>query len=79
MAGVPTYKCTKISNLGQSLVVTDAYTVKVDYTNPGTVPPTPGSITVEIPSLTMETPADMQTLIDDRLEVLGSSIMDWSL
>jgi len=72
-------KCTKITNLGPSLVVTDAYTVKVDFTNPGTVPPTPGSVTLEIPTLLMESPDDMQVEIDNKLLVVGSNSMNWSI
>jgi hypothetical protein len=72
-------KCTKITNLGESLLVTNAYSVSVEYVNPGTTPPTPGSVRLEIDKNDMEVPADMQTVIDDALLLVGSNTMNWSI
>jgi hypothetical protein len=72
-------KCTKITNLGESLLVTDAYSFFIEFVNPGTTPPTPGNIRIEINKDDAEIPANIQSLTDDALEVVGTNTMNWSL
>jgi hypothetical protein len=73
------YKCTKITNKGVSLITTDAFSVRVDYVNPVTSPPTPGSINLEIPTASMLEITDFQEAVDDALLLFGSNTMNWSL
>jgi hypothetical protein len=72
-------KCTKITNLGESLLVTDAYSINCEYVNPGTTPPTPGSVRLEVNKADTEVAADLQAAIDTALELIGSNTMNWSI
>jgi hypothetical protein len=74
-----TYKCTKITNTGESLFVTNAYRIRCDYVDPTTTPPTPGSVSVDVDKADAEVVADLQAAIDTQLELLGTNTMNWSL
>jgi hypothetical protein len=73
------YKCTKVTNMGESLVVTNAITFKVDFTDPTTSPPTPGSVTVNLDKSIAAEASELQDEVDEILELLTSNAMNWSL
>jgi len=73
------YKCTKITNTGESLFSSDSYRMKVDYTDPTTVPPTPGSVTFDISKNNSTVINEIQDACDTQLLLLGTNEMDWSL
>jgi len=53
--------------------------VRIDYVNPGTVPPTPGSVAVLMLLVDVDDPSNIQSAIDTQLGLLGSNAVDWSL
>ncbi len=73
------YKCTKITNKGVSLLVTDAYTIRVDFVNPTTSPPTPGAVQLEMPATAMAEVTDFCEAVDTALELVGSNTMNWTI
>jgi len=73
------YKCTKITNTGDSLFSSGRFWFRVDYTNPTTSPPTPGSVSFEIGYADAEDPAVIQSTTDDALTLLGSNTMNWTI
>ncbi len=73
------YKCTKITNKGVSIITTDAFSVRVDFVNPSTTPPTPGSINLEVPTASMLEITDFCEAVDDALLLVGSNTMNWAL
>jgi hypothetical protein len=73
------YKCTKITNTGESLFSSDAYRFKVDYTDPTTTPPTPGSVVFDLSKNNSTIINEIQDACDTMLLLLGTNEMDWSL
>jgi len=74
-----TLKCTKVTNTGDSPYSSGRYLFKVDYTNPGTVPPTPGSVSFEVGYSDAEDPTQIQAECDTALGLVGSNTMNWSI
>lgn len=72
-------KATKVVNLGDSPFVTGSYFMRVDYTNPSTVPPTPGSVNFHVTYAQAEDPTAIQAECDDQLTLLGGNTVDWTI
>jgi len=72
-------KCTKVTNTGDSLFVSGSYWFKVDFTNPTTSPPTPGSVSFNIGYADAEDPSQVQAETDAALALVGGNTMNWTL
>lgn len=75
----PSLKCTKLSVSPSNAFPPGQVAVKVDYVNPATSPPTPGTATVVMPHADAEDPTTMQTNIDTAMAVGGGDTVDWTL
>lgn len=73
------YKCTKVTNLGDSPFSTGRYLYQVDYTDPTTVPPTPGSVRFEVAYSDAEIVSEICDACDAQLLLLGTNEMNWAL
>lgn len=74
-----TLKCTKLSNTGVSLLVSEAYDVRVDYVDPTTTPPTPGTVICQVSFVDSGKPEDYQSAIDATFTGLSLDTIDWTL
>jgi len=72
-------KCTKVQLLGDNPLDSGSYIFKVDYTDPTTSPPTPGSVTFPIDILDAVEPTTFQTECNDRLAILGDNTINWAI
>jgi hypothetical protein len=73
------YKLTKLTNKGVSLLVSNAFDVAVDWVDPTTTPPTPGSLICQVDQTISTDPGDLETAINTCLTGAGFSTIDFTL
>jgi hypothetical protein len=74
-----TLKCTKIGINVLPPTAGGHVTVLVEYVDPTTNPPTPGSIPVNCTIAHSQVSADLQNEIDAALTVAGLDTIDWTI
>lgn len=73
------YKCTKLSNTGRSILVSNAYDIKVDYVDPTVVPPLDGVVICQIDVDRAGDPTTLEADIDTTFTGLSLDTIDWTL
>lgn len=73
------FKLTKLTNKGESLLVSNAFDIAVEWVDPTTLPPTPGSLICQIDQTDSTDQTDLQTGINACLTGAGFNTIDFTL